>query len=51
MLDSKYIRTDLAKTKEILATRNYNLDVEKLAQLEEQRKDLRNHVWRKQDQQ
>lgn len=40
MLDSKYIRTDLAKTKEILATRNYNLDVEKLAQLEEQRKDL-----------
>lgn len=40
MLDSKYIRTDLAKTKEILATRNYNLDVEKLTQLEEQRKDL-----------
>lgn len=40
MLDSRYIRTDLAKTKEILATRNYNLDVEKLTHLEEQRKDL-----------
>ena len=40
MLDSKYIRTDLAKTKEILATRNFNLDVDKLTKLEEQRKDL-----------
>lgn len=40
MLDSRYIRTDLAKTKEILATRNYTLDVEKLTALEEQRKDL-----------
>ncbi len=40
MLDSKYIRNDLAKTKEILATRNFNLDVEKLSALEEQRKDL-----------
>ena len=29
MLDSKYIRNDLAKTKEILATRNFNLDVER----------------------
>ena len=33
MLDSRYIRTDLAKTKEILATRNYTLDVEKLTEL------------------
>ena len=40
MLDSKYIRNDLAKTKEILATRNFNLDVDKLSALEEQRKDL-----------
>ena len=40
MLDSKYLRTDLAKTAEILATRNYHLDVAKLTQLEEQRKDL-----------
>lgn len=40
MLDSRYIRTDLAKTKEILATRNFILDVEKLSALEEQRKDL-----------
>lgn len=40
MLDSKYLRSDLAKTKEILATRNFNLDIEKLASLEEQRKDL-----------
>ena len=40
MLDSKYIRNDLAKTKEILATRNFNLDVDKLTALEEQRKDL-----------
>lgn len=40
MLDSRYIRTDLAKTKEILATRNFDLDVEKLTQLEAQRKDL-----------
>ena len=40
MLDSKYLRSDLAKTKEILATRNYNLDVETLSRLEEQRKDL-----------
>lgn len=40
MLDSRYIRTDLAKTQELLATRNYNLDVEKLTHLEEQRKDL-----------
>lgn len=40
MLDSRYIRTDLAKTKEILATRNYTLDVEKLTALEDQRKDL-----------
>lgn len=40
MLDSRYIRTDLAKTKEILATRNYTLDIEKLTALEEQRKDL-----------
>ncbi|MCK0526256.1 MULTISPECIES: serine--tRNA ligase [unclassified Anaerobiospirillum] len=40
MLDSRYIRADLATTRDILANRNFTLDVEKLSQLEEQRKDL-----------
>lgn len=40
MLDPKYLRTDLEKTAELLATRGYTLDVEKLKQLEEQRKEI-----------
>ncbi len=40
MLDSKYLRSEVELAKERLATRNFSLDVEKLAKLEEQRRTL-----------
>ena len=40
MLDSKYLRTELAQTAQRLAQRGFELDVEQLAQLEERRKTL-----------
>lgn len=40
MLDSKFLRNDLADTAAKLATRGFQLDTEKLAQLEARRKDL-----------
>lgn len=40
MLDSKFLRSDLEIAKTKLATRNYNLDVETLKKLEEERKEF-----------
>lgn len=40
MLDSKYIRNQINEAKERLATRKFNLDVQTLSKLEEQRKEL-----------
>lgn len=40
MLDSKFLRTDLAETAEKLARRGFRLDVDTLSKLEEQRKSL-----------
>ena len=40
MLDSKYFRTELEFARDRLATRNFVLDVKKLTELEEQRREL-----------
>lgn len=44
MLDSKLLRTELDETAEKLARRGYNLDVETIRQLEEQRKSIQVEV-------
>ncbi|MBI1421824.1 MAG: serine--tRNA ligase [Gammaproteobacteria bacterium] len=40
MLDPKYLRQDLAQTAQLLQRRGYVLDVDRIAQLEEQRKQV-----------
>lgn len=40
MIDPKYLRADIEEARERLATRKYNLDVEKITKLENDRKEF-----------